>query len=164
MPSSLNISDSIKFQETNIELLSPGKKGIVLLLMYLVLDIVSSTPLIIDQPEENLDNKSVYPSLINYFKTAKKRRQIIVITHNPNLVLNTDAEQIIVANFEAMPTSQKARIKYISGAIENSFVSEKAKIPIEKQGIREHSIDILEGGPEAFGKREDRYEIKRLRK
>ncbi|MBM3701447.1 MAG: hypothetical protein FJW63_00405 [Actinobacteria bacterium] len=162
--SDFSVTYSIKFQRTNIELLSPGKKGIVLLLMYLVLDTESSTPLIIDQPEENLDNKSVYPYLINYFKIAKKRRQIIVITHNPNLVLNTDAEQIIVANFEAIPINQKARIKYISGAIENSFVSEKAKIPIEMQGIKQHSIDILEGGPEAFGKREDRYEIERFKK
>ena len=162
--SDFSVTYSIKYQGTNIELLSPGKKGIVLLLMYLVLDTESSIPLIIDQPEENLDNKSVYPYLINYFKTAKKRRQIIVITHNPNLVLNTDAEQIIVANFEAIPNTQNARIKYISGAIENSFVSEKAKIPIEKQGIKEHGIDILEGGPEAFGKREDRYEIERSKK
>ncbi|MBA7486227.1 hypothetical protein ES707_21783 [subsurface metagenome] len=162
--SDFNVTYSIKYQGTNIELLSPGKKGIVLLLMYLVLDTESSIPLIIDQPEENLDNKSVYPYLINYFKTAKKRRQIIVITHNPNLVLNTDAEQIIVANFEAIPNTQNARIKYISGAIENSFVSEKAKVPIEKQGIKEHGIDILEGGPEAFGKREDKYEIERSRK
>jgi len=162
--SDFSVTYSIKYQGTNIELLSPGKKGIVLLLMYLVLDTESSIPLIIDQPEENLDNKSVYPYLINYFKTAKKRRQIIIITHNPNLVLNTDTEQIIVANFEAIPKTQNARIKYISGAIENSFVSEKAKVPIEKQGIKEHGIDILEGGPEAFGKREDRYEIERLRK
>ena len=162
--SDFSVTYSIKFQGTNIELLSPGKKGIVLLLMYLVLDTESSIPLIIDQPEENLDNKSVYPYLINYFKTAKKRRQIIVITHNPNLVLNTDAEQVIVANFEATPVTQDTRIKYISGAIENSFVSEKAKIPFERQGIKEHGIDILEGGPEAFGKREDRYEIERRRR
>ena len=162
--SDFSVTYSIKYQGTNIELLSPGKKGIVLLLMYLVLDTESSIPLIIDQPEENLDNKSIYPYLINYFKKAKKRRQIIVITHNPNLVLNTDAEQIVVANFEAIPHTQDARIRYISGAIENSFVSEKAKIPIEKQGIKEHGIDILEGGPEAFGKREDRYEIERLKK
>jgi hypothetical protein len=162
--SDFSVTYSIKFQRTNIELLSPGKKGIVLLLMYLVLDTESNIPLIIDQPEENLDNKSVYPYLINYFKIAKKRRQIIIITHNPNLVLNTDAEQIIVANFEAIPINQKARIKYISGAIENSFVSEKAKIPIERQGIKQHGVDILEGGPEAFGKREDKYEIERFRK
>ena len=162
--SDFNVKYSIKYQDTNIELLSPGKKGIVLLLMYLVLETENNIPLIIDQPEENLDNKSIYPYLINYFKTAKKRRQIIVISHNPNLVLNTDAEQIIVANFEAIPNTQDARIRYISGSIENSFVREKAKIPLERQGIKEHGIDILEGGPEAFRKREDRYEIERLKK
>ena len=162
--SDFSVTYSIKYQGTNIELLSPGKKGIVLLLMYLVLDTKSTIPLVIDQPEENLDNKSIYPYLINYFKTAKQRRQIIVITHNPNLVLNTDAEQIIVANFEAIPTTQNARIRYISGAIENSYISENAKIPIERQGIKEHGIDILEGGPEAFGKREDRYELDRPKK
>ena len=162
--SDFNVKYSIKYQDTNIELLSPGKKGIVLLLMYLVLETENNIPLIIDQPEENLDNKSVYPYLINYFKIAKKRRQIIVISHNPNLVLNTDAEQIIVANFEAIPNTQDARIRYISGSIENSFVREMAKIPLERQGIKEHGIDILEGGPEAFMKRKDRYEIERLKK
>jgi len=158
--SSFNVNYGIKYQGTCLELLSPGKKGIVLLLMYLALDTESSIPLIIDQPEENLDNKSVYSHLINYFKIAKKRIQIIVITHNPNLVLNTDAEQIIVANFEAVPISQNARIEYISGAIENSFISKEAKVPLEKQGIKEHGIDLLEGGGKAFIKRRDKYNLK----
>ena len=158
-----NVSDfkvnySIKYQGTNIELLSPGKKGIVLLLMYLALDTESSIPLIIDQPEENLDNKSLYPHLVDYFKIAKKRRQIIIVTHNPNLVLNTDAEQIIVANFEAVPNTYKARITYISGAIENSYINKQLNIPLLQQGIREHSADILEGGKVAFVRRKDRYE------
>lgn len=88
---------------------------------------------------------------------AKKLRLYIVITHNPNLVLNTDAEQIIVANFDAVPKSQPSRIMYISGAIENSFVSEKARIPLGERGIREHGLDILEGGKIAFRKRREKY-------
>ena len=134
--SDFKVTYSIKYQGTNIELLSPGKKGIVLLLMYLALDTESSIPLIIDQPEENLDNKSLYPHLVDYFKIAKKRRQIVIVTHNPNLVLNTDAEQIIVANFEAVPSTYKTRITYISGAIENSFINKKLNIPLYQQGIR----------------------------
>jgi DNA repair exonuclease SbcCD ATPase subunit len=156
--SDFKVTYSIKYQGTNIELLSPGKKGIVLLLMYLALDTESSSPLIIDQPEENLDNKSLYPYLVDYFKIAKKRRQIIIITHNPNLVLNTDAEQIIVANFEAIPATYKARITYISGGIENSYINKKLNTPLLQQGIREHGADILEGGKIAFVKRRDRYE------
>lgn len=156
--SDFKVNYSIKYQDTNIELLSPGKKGIVLLLMYLALDTESSIPLIIDQPEENLDNKSLYPHLVDYFKIAKKRRQIIIVTHNPNLVLNTDAEQIIVANFEAVPNTYKARITYISGAIENSYINKRLSIPLLQQGIREHGADILEGGKVAFVRRKDRYE------
>jgi predicted ATPase len=156
--SDFKVNYSIKYQGTNIELLSPGKKGIVLLLMYLALDTESSIPLIIDQPEENLDNKSLYPYLVDYFKIAKRRRQIIIITHNPNLVLNTDAEQIIVANFEAVPTIYKSRITYISGGIENSYINNQLKTPLRQQGIREHGADILEGGKIAFIKRKDRYE------
>jgi hypothetical protein len=95
---------------------------------------------------------------VDYFKIAKKRRQIIIITHNPNLVLNTDAEQIIVANFEAIPATYKARITYISGGIENSYINKKLNTPLLQQGIREHGADILEGGKIAFVKRRDRYE------
>lgn len=155
--SDFSVTYSIKYQGTNIELLSPGKKGIVLLLMYLSLDTESGIPLIIDQPEENLDNKSVYNYLIDYFKLAKKRRQILVITHNPNLVLNTDSEQIIVANFEAVPSTYEARITYVSGAIENSYINDALQIPLLRQGIREHGADILEGGKEAFIKRKEKY-------
>ena len=147
------VAYNIKYQGTSLELLSPGKKGIVLLLMYLVLDTEGSIPLIIDQPEENLDNKSVFPSLVDYFRKLKHHHQVLIITHNPNLVLNTDAEQIIVANFDSIPRSQPYRISYISGAIENSFVSKEAKIPLEKRGIRDHSLEILEGGKTALEKR-----------
>lgn len=154
------VAYNIKYQGTSLELLSPGKKGIVLLLMYLVLDTESSIPLIIDQPEENLDNKSVFPSLVNCFREIKKRRQVFVITHNPNLVLNTDAEQIIVAGFDASMAKQPSRITYVSGAIENSAVSKKAKIPLEKRGIRDHGLDILEGGKSALKKRLRKWECK----
>ncbi|MFA6320281.1 MAG: hypothetical protein WCY36_00295 [Candidatus Omnitrophota bacterium] len=153
-----SVTYSIKYQDTYIELLSPGKKGIVLLLMYLTLDAESGIPLIIDQPEENLDNKSVYAHLIEYFRQAKKRRQIIVVTHNPNLVLNTDAEQVLVADFQVVPPAGQARIRYISGSIENSFINESLKDPLRRQGIREHGAEILEGGKKAFIQRKDKYE------
>ncbi len=159
--SDFKVTYGIKFQGTNIDLLSPGKKGIVLLLMYLALDTESSAPLLIDQPEENLDNKSVYAHLMEYFRIAKERRQILVVTHNPNLVLNTDAEQVIVANWEAEPKLHPARITYISGAIENSFVNEAAAVPIRRQGIREHGLDILEGGRPAFVKRGQKWNVQK---
>jgi len=70
---------------------------IVLLLLYLVLDQHDKRPLVIDQPEENLDPKSVFDELVPDFRAARARRQVIVVTHNANLVVNTDADQILVA-------------------------------------------------------------------
>jgi predicted ATPase len=75
-----------------IEQLSPGTQGIVLLLLYLAIDQQDRRPLIIDQPEENLDPNSVFEVLVPHFREARKRRQVIVVTHNANLVVNTDAD------------------------------------------------------------------------
>ena len=57
--------------------MSPGTRGIVLLLLYL-----DDRPLIIDQPEENLDPKSVFDELVERFREARLQRQIIIVTHN----------------------------------------------------------------------------------
>jgi ABC-type multidrug transport system ATPase subunit len=64
------------------------------------MDSDDTRPLIVDQPEENLDSESIFSLLSHYFRTAKVRRQVIVITHNPNLVVNTDADQVIIATAE----------------------------------------------------------------
>jgi hypothetical protein len=143
---------SIKFDGKDLQLLSPGQKGIVLLLVYLEIEQEDNRPLVIDQPEDNLDNLSVYSNLIAYFRNRKKRRQIIIITHNPNLVVNTDAEQIIVASFDGDATP---KIRYQGGALENAQ-------PTTKDGIRESVCMILEGGTEAFQRREQKYAIDQM--
>jgi hypothetical protein len=121
---------------------------IVLLLVYLEVEQEDNRPLIIDQPEDNLDSLSVYASLIDYFRKRKKKRQIIIITHNPNLVLNTDAEQILIAHFDG---ASNPRIEYRSGALEDV-------VSVGSQpSIREEICRILEGGEEAFMKREKKY-------
>ena len=112
-----------------------------------------SRPLIIDQPEDNLDSLSVYASLIEYFRKRKKGRQIIIITHNPNLVVNTDAEQIVIAHFDG---TRNPRIVYKSGALEDVAGSE------QEPSIREGVCRVLEGGREAFLRREQKYAIERL--
>ena len=144
------VTYSIKFDGKDLHLLSPGEKGIVLLLLYLEAENEDNRPLIIDQPDDNLDNVSVYPSLIEYFRTRKRTRQIIIITHNPNLVVNTDADQVFVANFDG---SRSPKICYRSGALEDT----NPNGPV--QGIREEVCKILEGGTEAFQLREKRYAI-----
>lgn len=140
----------IRYNGTDLEKLSPGTKGIVLLMLYLGMEGDDSRPLLVDQPEENLDNESVFNLLAGYFRSAKTRRQIIVITHNPNLVVNTDAEQVIVANCERKENGHP-EIRYLSGALENAA---------EPDGIRQHVCRVLEGGERAFHQREKRYAFK----
>lgn len=155
-----DISYSIKFSDVELQNLSPGIKGVALLILFLELDKEDKRPILIDQPEENLDNRSVYITLMRYFREAKKRRQVVIVTHNPNLVVNADSEQIIVANFDRGLEKQASRIRYVSGSLENTFKIGSKESVLERQGIREHVCEILEGGEEAFKKRENKYQIK----
>jgi ABC-type lipoprotein export system ATPase subunit len=140
----------LKHNKTELEKLSPGTKGIVLLILYLGMDISDTRPLVVDQPDENLDNESIYRLLKNYFRTAKARRQIVLISHNPNLVVNADSELLIVATCERRENGLP-HISYAAGGLENT--SE------DGTGIRQKACRILEGGAEAFRSRENRYAI-----
>ena len=93
----IDIRYGIEYDGVDIRTLSPGTRGIVLLLLYLALDHADGRPLVIDQPEENLDPKSVFDELVGLFVEAKSKRQVIMVTHNANLVVNTDADQVIIA-------------------------------------------------------------------
>jgi hypothetical protein len=129
------------------------------LLIYLEVD-RDFRPLLIDQPEENWDNRSVYSTLVEYFRKAKRKRQIILVTHNANLVVNSDAEQIIVANFDLDPQVQAVKIEYVSGALEfRQKPDALSTSPLLRQGIREHVCELLEGGDEAFQRREHKYDF-----
>ena len=146
--------------------MSEGKKGIVILQLYLSLS-KADYPILIDQPEDNLDNRTVYQELNDYIKQCKIRRQIIIVSHNANLVVNTDAENIIVANQsgEDGKDNKEFRFEYVNGALENTFTfsqEEEDKIDgiLYKKGIREHVCEILEGGTDAFKKREEKYHLK----
>lgn len=143
--------------------MSPGKKGTVLLILFIQIS-SAEYPILIDQPEDNLDNRTIYELLCKMIKQKKKERQIIIVSHNANLVVATDAENIIVANQEgqgsALP-SNSTRFEYVNGSIEHSFSPNISIISILKQqGIKEHVCDILEGGDEAFKQRERKYAIK----
>ena len=156
-----DVEYGIKYESVDLEKLSPGRKGVVLLLIYLDVD-QDFRPLLIDQPEENLDNRSVYSTLVDYFRKAKQKRQIILVTHNANLVVNCDAEQVIVANFDLEGQTQTSKIDYVSGSLEFRKPEDpKQPSVLLKQGIREHVCEILEGGNEAFQRREDKYGLVR---
>ena len=149
----------IAYKNDSLDKMSPGKKGLVLL--KILIDLSNEKwPIIIDQPEDDLDNRSVYTDLVAFIKLKKKDRQIIVATHNPNLVVGSDADEVIVANQHGQEVGRdKARYKfeYVSGALEDSFKDDSAVGILNKMGIRQHVCDILEGGEEAFQKREQKY-------
>jgi ABC-type lipoprotein export system ATPase subunit len=144
----ITLEYGLKFNGADLESLSPGTKGIVLLILFLGMDTNDTRPLIVDQPDENLDNESIYNLLTPYFRAAKMRRQVIVITHNPNLVVNSDSEQIIVATAEKQDNGLPV-ITYATGALEDNAPT----------GMRRQVCNILEGGDVAFLKRERRYAI-----
>lgn len=131
---------NLRWDGKGLEQLSPGERGNLLLIFYLLVD-QDDIPLVIDQPEENLDNQTVFKTLVPCIKDAKKRRQIVMVTHNPNLAVVCDAEQIICAE---MQKDHENAVTYISGSIEDPTINGRI-------------VDILEGTRPAFDKRDDKY-------
>lgn len=146
----ITVRYEIAYDGVDIRKLSPGTRGIVLLLLYLALDDADDRPLIIDQPEENLDPKSVFDELVGLFVAAKAKRQVIIVTHNANLVINTDADQIIVAEAGPHQAGGLPPISYVGGGLENA-------------AIRKAVCDILEGGEAAFRERARRLRVRLAR-
>jgi len=97
---------------------------------------------------------------LGFIKQKKVGRQIIIVSHNANLVVSTDSENIVVANQKGQESSEGSqfyKFAYVNGAIECSYVDESKKEVLSQKGIREHVCEILEGGKEAFEKRENKY-------
>ena len=141
--------------------MSPGKKGMILLFLILHLS-NADYPILIDQPEDNLDNRTVYTELKDFIKQKKIERQIITVTHNANIVVPTDAENVIVANQQGQDMGKNNamyRFEYISGSLENTFRSAGTSGILHQMGIKEHVCEILEGGEAAFMEREKRYSL-----
>lgn len=136
----LNPHYDLRQNGKSLEQLSPGEKGALLLVFYLVLD-KDDIPLIIDQPEDNLDNNSVAKVLVPYIREAKKNRQIIMVSHNPNLAVVSDSEQVIRV---AIDKEGGNRFSCVCGGIENSKVNGEI-------------VDVLEGTMPAFTTRKIKY-------
>ena len=152
---------NVVYQGDTLSSMSEGKKAFVILRLLLDFD-ENKYPILIDQPEDDLDNRAIYNDLVTYIRNKKLERQIILVTHNPNITVATDAEEIIVANQHGVHTENQDGIKfeYRSGSIENSYKRDKTKTVLLSQGIREHVCDLLEGGDIAFKKRESKYGLK----
>lgn len=150
----------VDYEGDRLSDMSPGKRSFVVL--KLLLDFSDKKcPILIDQPEDNLDNRAIYNELVKYIREKKKERQIILVTHNPNIVVGADSEEVIVANQNGKnaPNDKGIKFQYVHGSLEHSMHrNSDESLPILcRCGIREHVCDILEGGENAFRDRENKY-------
>ena len=113
----------------------------MLLIFYLLID-KRDTPLIIDQPEENLDNETVVKVLVPCMREARSKRQVIMVTHNPNLAVVCDADQIIHSHLDKQ---EKNKVTYTCGSLENPK-------------LNKCTVNVLEGTRPAFDQRGAKYQ------
>jgi ABC-type lipoprotein export system ATPase subunit len=131
--------EHITLNDRPVEILSPGQRSSAMLPL---IALSQQSPLVIDQPEDNLDNRLVGNILVNILTELKEKRQIIVATHNPNIVVGGDAEQVIVLD-----------------AISDSKGNCEVNGSIDNEEIVQAVIEIMEGGREAFLARKRRYSL-----
>lgn len=136
----LEIRYALKLGGKDIAQLSSGEKGALLLVFYLLLD-PEEIPIIIDQPEQNLDNESVVKLLVDCIRQARSRRQVVIVTHNPNLAVVCDADQVISCKIDI---ANGNKVTYECGAIEDSPLNLAA-------------VNVLEETYPAFDNRRKKY-------
>lgn len=132
----------LRWEGKDLSMLSPGERGTLLLVFYLLID-KGDMPLVIDQPEGNLDNHTVAKVLVECVKEARRRRQVFIVTHNPNLAVVCDADQVVHAR---MDKANGNAISYTTGALENPDMTQFV-------------TDVLEGTRWAFSVRGAKYEV-----
>ncbi|EFL8232342.1 ABC transporter, partial [Escherichia coli] len=131
---SLDIRYSLKNGESfkPVEQGSPGQKTAALLAFILS---YGNEPLILDQPEDDLDNHLIYDLIVTQLREIKQKRQVLVVTHNANIVVNGDAENVIALDIR----SGQTRIVAQGG--------------LQEPSIRDEICRVMEGGKEAFTQR-----------
>lgn len=122
--------------------LSIGQQQSVLLTLLLA-DDAANNPLLLDQPEDNLDSEFVFKAIVPALRQAKERRQIVIVTHNANICVLGDAEQIVVLK----SAQDQAQIVAVGA--------------IESEDLRSKACEVLEGTEEAFRLRGQMYGVMR---
>jgi len=141
--------------------MTPGKQALFALTLILA-ESNEPWPLLIDQPEDDLDSRSVCDVIVSDLMRRKRERQVIVVSHNANIVVGADSEEVIVANRHGddRPNRDGKTFAYLTGSLEYSRPKDPtAKFVLESAGIREHACKILDGGAKAFQKRKKKYRI-----
>jgi dephospho-CoA kinase len=133
----ISVIPVVTYKKTPLNKLSLGQKATVLIKIYLAQGV---NPIIIDSHDDHLDNEFIMDELVGAIREAKTYRQVILASNNGNVVINSDAEQIIIARRE------EGKISYIAGSIESPKV-------------RDGALRVLEGGEQSFKKRQEKYRI-----
>ncbi len=111
---------------------SPGQRTSAVLSLILG---ISETPIIIDQPEDDLDTRNITDIIVRGIEKLKKKQQIILVTHNPNIVVNSNSELV-------------TQLDYINGQIQNICSG-----ALQEHSVRDAICEVMEGGKEALEKR-----------
>lgn len=121
--------------------ISMGQNAVALLLLILnaAYSMDDTRPLLMDQPEDDLDNSYIFSTLVKEFRESKQKRQIIISTHNPNIPVAADAENIMVLRYNGY----------------HGYLSDNGAIDSEK--IASAVLEIMEGGREAIKRRIGKY-------
>lgn len=122
---------------------SPGQKSAALLAFLLSF---GAEPILLDQPEDDLDNHLIYDLIVQQIRESKSTRQVIVVTHNPNIVVNGDAEAVIAMDYRH---GQCVNVTEGTGCLQES-------------GPRQEVCRVMEGGPHAFVSRCERLAVEGL--
>jgi hypothetical protein len=133
-----SVTPVVRYKNTDLDKLSMGQKATVLLKIYLAQD---DRPIIIDSHDDHLDNEFIMEELVRAIRKAKNYRQVILVSNNGNVVVNSDAEQVIIVD-----RNDAGEISYSAGSIENP-------------SIRKELLNVLEGGTDAFRRRQEKYRI-----
>lgn len=128
----INMNRKGKAAYRSIEAGSPGQRTSAVLSLILG---ISTMPIIIDQPEDDLDTRNITDIVVSSINEMKKNQQIIVVTHNPNIVVNTNSEQVI-------------QLDFLRGQIVNSCSG-----ALQSHDVRDAICEVMEGGKEALEKR-----------
>lgn len=142
--------------------MTPGKQALFALTLILN-ESQEPWPLLIDQPEDDLDSRSIYETIVPYLMKRKKERQIIMVSHNANLVIGADSELVIVANRHGVDrkNQDERTFEYLTGSLEHSQPpNAMSPTVLGRFGIREHACEILDGGEDAFQKRQEKYRVR----
>lgn len=142
-----NISININENSHDLSKLSPGQKSDILL--DLILEQKTNKLLIIDQPEDDLDNETIQKKVVQKIRSLKLRRQIIIVSHNANLVINGDSDRLITC------CKKDDKYSFIQDTMESTDTHEYSSI--NSQAIEETALNIavqiLEGGRLALAQR-----------